>query len=102
MDKKEIKELILWRKNLPDNYPWLERDFWSKIESELTKNENETIEFLKTCTSEELFYLSESFEEISFVFQSREFVDFLKELAKLHPNIITDVDIKWAEDAILD
>lgn len=102
MDKKEIKELILWRKNLPDNYPWLERDFWSKIESELTKNENETIEFLKTCTSEELFYLSESFEEISFAFQSREFVNFLKELAKLHPNIITDVDIKWAEDAILD
>jgi hypothetical protein len=99
INEKQIKQWIKERSNLHPNDPKISY-YWNKIEKELTKDEKETIEFLKTCSSEELYYLSESFEEMSIAFQSKEFISVLKELSKKYPKADLDIDIEIAQRVV--
>ncbi|MGG7143557.1 hypothetical protein ACQPVP_08830 [Clostridium nigeriense] len=94
--KNEIVELIEWRKGI-ECINGMENYYWEPLIELLSKNEVDTIEFLRACSDEQLYWISEVFEDISNKFQSKEFVDFLKELQKDHPNADMELDIQAAE-----
>ncbi len=75
-------------------------DYWKRTIDMLTENEENTKKFLNNCSDWELYHLSEILEEVAFKFQSKHFIEFLKELNKNHPNSDMTEDIKWAEQAI--
>ena len=99
-DKNEIISLINWRKKLKNTEGIIENYYWKPMIEILSKNEKETVDFLKSCNDEKLYWISEIFEDISENFQSKDFVEFLKELQKQHPNVDMKQDIKYAEYAI--
>lgn len=95
-NKGEILKLIEWRKGL-GCINGMENDYWGALIEPLTKNEADTIKFLEECSDEQIYWISEVFEDISDKFQSKGFVDFLKELQKAHPNVDMKLDIQAAE-----
>lgn len=95
-DKKEIFSLIDWRKGL-ECINGMEDYYWGPLIALLTKNEDDTIEFLRECSDEQIYWISEVFEDISDKFQSKRFVEFLKELQYEHLNIDIKQDIQAAE-----
>lgn len=95
-NKKEIFELIEWRKGL-ECINGMENYYWDPLIELLSKNEANTIEFLRECSDEQIYWISEVFDDVSDNFQSKEFVDFLKELQYDHPNIDIKQDIQAAE-----
>jgi len=105
MNEKDINEIISlvnWRKELKNTEGIIEDYYWKPMTEILSKNEKETIDFLKSCNDENLYWISEVFEDISGNFQSKGFVEFLKELHKQHPNVDMEQDIKYAEYSIED
>lgn len=95
-DRKEIFSLIDWRKGL-ECINGMEDYYWEPLTALLTKNQDDTIEFLKECSDEQIYLISEVFEDISDKFQSKRFVEFLKELQYEHLNIDIKQDIQAAE-----
>lgn len=95
-NKKKILELIEWRKGL-GCINGMENYYWDPLIELLSKNEVDTIKFLGECSDEQIYWISEVFEDISDKFQSKGFVDFLKELQKAHPNVDIKQDIQSAE-----
>ncbi|MCT4543153.1 MAG: hypothetical protein N4A63_06400 [Vallitalea sp.] len=45
-------------------------------------DEEATKQFLENCSSDEVYWISEIFEDIAYKFQSRKFICFLKELQR--------------------
>lgn len=78
------------------------RQQFEEITEELNKDMKKTMEFLGERTDQELYQLSQVFERLSIGFESQEFVDFLKELAKKHPKAEMDTDIETAQRVIED
>lgn len=101
-DFNKIISLINWRKELENSEGIIEDYYWKPLIEILSKNEEQTIQFLKTCKDEELYWISEIFEDVSENFQSIGFVEFLKELQKQHPDVNMEQDIKYAEYRIED
>lgn len=95
-NKKEIFELIEWRKRL-ECINGMENYYREPLIELLSKNEADTIKFLGECSDEQIYWISEAFEDISDKFQSKGFIDFLKELQKEHPNVDMERDIRAAE-----
>lgn len=95
-NRKKIFKLIEWRKGL-DCINGMENYYWEGLMEILAQNEADTIKFLAECSGEQIYWISEVFEDISNKFQSKGFVDFLKELQKSHPNIDIKQDIQTAE-----
>lgn len=95
-DKKEIVNLVNWKKDMKC-INGMEDYYWEPLTALLTKDEEDTINFLKECSDEQVYHISEVFDQISDKFQSKEFVDFLKELQKDHPDIDIKKDIQAAE-----
>ncbi|MHC1683427.1 MAG: hypothetical protein AB6733_10805 [Clostridiaceae bacterium] len=101
-DKKEILGLVNWRKALQNTNGIIEEHYWKPLTRILSKDETNTIDFLKKCSDEEIYFISEVFEDISDDFQSRKFIEFLKELERAHPDIDIKSEIQSAEYSLLD
>lgn len=99
MDVSLIKELLKERSELELNNPKL-YDYWSVFTELLSKDIYQTIKFLDGCTEDEIYWLSEVFEDISYKVNSKAFIDCLKRLEKKFPNIDLADDIKSAEECI--
>lgn len=95
-DKERIFALIEWRKGL-ECINGMENYYWEPLIELLIKNEDDTIKFLRDCSDEQIYWISEVFEDISDKFQSRGFVEFLKVLQHDHSNIDLKQDIQAAE-----
>ena len=96
-DKKKIFELVEWRKILKCTNGILKNYYWKPLVELLTKNEEDTTKFLGECSEEQIYWISEVFDEISDKFQSKEFVEFLKRLQVLYSNIDIELDVQAAE-----
>ncbi|WP_142414400.1 hypothetical protein [Hathewaya massiliensis] len=95
-DRKKIFSLIEWRKGL-ECINGMEDYYWEPLTTLLTKNEDDTIGFLRECSDEQIYWISEVFEDISDKFQSKRFLEFLKELQYKHSNIDIKQDLQAAE-----
>lgn len=76
------------------------QDCWDKIILILSENEKETINYLYNCCKEELYYISEVFEDIAINLNSRDYINCLRELDKKYPDLEMTKDIDIAESYI--
>ncbi len=99
--KEEMNKILEERKSkhIEDSFGIEKR--WNKIVEYLTRNMEDTIKYLKECSKEYLYYISEVFEDISEEVQSREFMSCLRELDKKYPDLDMTSDIDLAESYIL-
>lgn len=99
LDVSYIKKLLKERSELELNNPKL-YDYWTLFTELLSKNIDETNEFLDMCTEDEIYWLSEVFDDISCKVNSRAFIDCLMRLEEKYPNLDLSDDIKSAEDCM--
>jgi hypothetical protein len=79
----EFSAILAERFALVDNDAWGLDAVWEKEISLLTRNMEDTIAYILTeCTEEQLFWMSEVFEQIVQVTQSVAFLECLKERVK--------------------
>ncbi len=98
-DKNKLKNLIQECRELDINDPAIS-EHWDMLVEELG-TEEEAIDFLKSASDEDLFVLSPVFEDLSQKFQSAGFVAFLTDLSKKHPTADLNLDVEFAEKALL-
>ena len=86
MLKDEFRKLLSERIQIELNDDYLHDKYW-KLETDLlSKDINETIEFLDNdCTADEFSWISEIFEDIAERTQSKEYIECLYRVAKKFP-----------------
>ncbi|KKI85234.1 hypothetical protein CAY60_021310 [Shouchella clausii] len=79
--------------NLNDDYGI--QKSWNEIIEVLTENEENTIRYLENCSKEDLYWISEVFEDIAEIIQSKELINCLRRLDKKFPELemTNDIDI---------
>ncbi|MEO2256105.1 hypothetical protein ABGV43_04155 [Paenibacillus amylolyticus] len=92
---QEAREVIRKRAALHMNDPVIEQ-YRDELINILSQNEDETIQFLKNCSKDELIWVSEVFEEIAYNLQSAEYINTLKECDKKYPELKLTNIIKTA------
>lgn len=70
---------------------------WNKMIEILSRNVQDTIEYLENCSEEDLFYISEIFEDVSERLKSKEYIICLRKLDKKFPQLNMSSDIDLAE-----
>lgn len=73
---------------------------WNEIVEILVLDELSTIKYLNECTEQDIYFISEVFEDISERLQSKEFIKCLRELDKKYPHLRMTKDIDLAEQYI--
>lgn len=71
---------------------------WDMLVELLGNNETETIECLNICSPNELSWISEVFEDISYKLQSEKYIDCLKKLDTKYPELELTRSIITAEN----
>lgn len=86
------------KKNIEDDYGI--QVCWDKMVEILSNNICETIEYLENCSEEDLYFISEIFEDVSEQLKSEEFITCLRKLDIKFPNLDMTKDIDLAEGYI--
>ncbi|MFP1648692.1 hypothetical protein [Enterococcus mundtii] len=97
---KEMGNILKKRKELDINNDFRIEKCWDEMTKNLTKNEEETIDYLNGCDKDDLYYISEIFEDISEKLQSQRFIAVLRKLDKKFPELDMTKDIDIAESYI--
>lgn len=98
MDLKHQMAIILRkRKALNINDDFGIEKCWNEMTEVLTQNVDATIHYLEECEEDDLYYISEIFEDISEKLQSERFIICLRELDRKFPNLDMTKDIDVAE-----
>ncbi|MCM2989958.1 hypothetical protein M3580_12050 [Bacillus safensis] len=97
-----IKKVLDKRKklNLNDNHGI--QKSWGEIIEILGENEERTLDYLERCSKEDLYWISEVFEDITAVLQSKELIKCLRRLDEKYPELEVTYDIDLAESYIED
>lgn len=97
MIKEDMMEIIEERKkkHIEDDYGI--QECWEKIVDILSVDVQQTVVYLENCTQEELYYISETFEDISQKLQSQMFIECLRKLDEKYPKLGMTQDIDLAE-----
>lgn len=98
----KLKEIINRRGKLRPYDEHRSGQYWNEIKQLLNRDMNHTMDFLHQCNDTELYFLSEMIDELSYEFQSKEFINFLKRLSKKHPEAEFNVDLEFAESMLMD
>ncbi len=75
-------------------------DVWNQLTSTIATDEDEAIDIIEILSEEEIYWLSEVFDDISEKLQSEKFVAYLRKLQKKFPDIDLSVDIEFAQKAL--
>ncbi|EHR4851839.1 hypothetical protein KUB85_002185 [Enterococcus faecalis] len=98
--KNKMEAILKERKGLNINDDYGIEKCWNEMTIFLTQNEDETIDYLNECNEENLYYISEIFEDISEQLQSKRFITCLRNLDKKFPKLDMTKDIDIAESYI--
>lgn len=100
MIKEDMMKIIEERKkkHIEDDYGI--QECWKKMVDILSEDVQQTVVYLENCTQEELYYISEIFEDISQRVQSQMFIECLRKLDKKFPELEMTHDIDLAETYI--
>lgn len=99
----DISRLNYWlnkRKNINDNDSHSLCKCWNNISEILSVNEKDTILYLKSCNKENLFFISEVFDDISYNLKSKNLICVLEELNQKYPELNMEADIICAKSYI--
>ena len=93
MIKDIMDDIISERKskNIEDDYGI--QKCWNKMIDILSKDINETVAYLENCSEEDIYFISEVFEDVSEQLQSKEYIECLRKLDDKFPNL--DMTIRW-------
>lgn len=97
MNRDQVIDLLCERVLIEENDPAV-CEIWDSLTELLSENAEETIKFLLTCTKEQLFFVSEVIEDISYNLRSQEYINTLWELDRKYPELEMKSDIEVAED----
>lgn len=86
------------KKNIEDDYGI--QDCCDKMVDILSKDIYETITYLESCSEEDIYFISEVFEDVSEQLQSKEYIACLRRLDKKFPSLNLTEDINLAEEYI--
>ncbi|WP_345806977.1 hypothetical protein [Bacillus pumilus] len=101
MDIENALRIVLdKRKKLDLNDDYGIQKSWDEIIEILGENEERTLEYLDRCSKEDLYWISEVFEDISEVLQSKELIKCLRKLDEKYPELEMTQDIDLAESYI--
>lgn len=73
---------------------------WTQIVEILSLDELSTIKYLNECIEQDIYLISEVFEDISERLQSKKFIKCLRELDEKYPHLEMTQDIDLAEQYI--
>ena len=90
-----MTEVLKKRKALNINDNFRIEQCWNEMTELLAQNEGLATRYLRDSNEEDLYYISEIFEDISGKLQSEQFINCLRELDKKFPKLdmIKDIDI---------
>ncbi|MCM2603441.1 hypothetical protein NDQ57_01820 [Rossellomorea marisflavi] len=100
--ENKMKVILNQRKKLSLNDDYGIQKSWKEIIKVLSENEENTIRYLETCSNEELYWISEVFEDIAEIIQSKKLIDCLRTLDEKYPKLEMTNDIDLAESYIED
>lgn len=100
MNKNLMDKIIAERKkkSIEDDYGI--QDCWDKMVDILSKDIYETVAYLESCSEEDIYFISEIFEDVSEQLQSKEYIECLRRLDKKFPSLNMTKDIDLAEEYI--
>ncbi|MBY0114742.1 hypothetical protein MHB43_05330 [Paenibacillus sp. FSL H8-0317] len=98
---EKVISLVKKRKDLHPDDPAIQT-IWNEMVDILKENEQSAISFLNQCGEEDLYWLSEIYEDLSSEFQSRAFIDCLLQLQKKYPDLDMEQDIEYAIQSMED
>ncbi|WP_459502577.1 hypothetical protein [Bacillus sp. C1] len=98
--EKRMEVILDKRKKLNLNDDYGIQKSWNEIVEVLSENEENTIRYLEICSKEDLYWISEVFEDIAEIVQSKEFINCLRKLDKKFPELEMTKDIDIAESYI--
>ncbi|MGX7420051.1 hypothetical protein ACWOFR_14730 [Carnobacterium gallinarum] len=101
LNSKKVKMLIIERKTMFPDDPKI-NEIWKELTDIFSKDENETINYLKTSPENEIEWISEVFEDISENLQSQNFINILEIIEKKFTNLDLYTDISYAKKALKD
>lgn len=97
MLKEIMDNLIRERKNKHSEDDYGIYECWDKMTEILSQDIDETIQYLENCSEEDLYFISEIFEDISERVKSEKYISCLRKLDKKFPNLNMTRDIDIAE-----
>lgn len=101
MDTENKMRVILNKRkklNLNDDYGI--QSSWDEIVQVLGENEGNTLKYLENCSAEDLYWISEVFEDLAEIIQSKELINCLRKLDEKFPELEMTNDIDIAESFI--
>jgi len=81
------------------NHPGIEA-VWEKMADLLSRDVDLTCDLLKRCETDEMYWISGVFDNVSDALQSPQFIECLEELRKKHASLDMSVDIDFARQAL--
>ena len=104
MNIELLKEIIERRKSLESNDDFACMECWKQEAEILSKDVSETISFLKSCSDEEFYWISEVFDDIIGLTQSKELLlalhDRAEKIESAEYKESIEVDLKYADYAL--
>lgn len=99
--EERIRKLIEQRKKLNMNDDKGIQNCWEEITDILSDNEVNTITYLDNCSKDDVYWISEVFEDISQNLQWHKFIECLRRLDLKFPELDMTKDIDLAADYII-
>ncbi|WPC43876.1 hypothetical protein [Clostridium sp. JS66] len=99
IDNDKINSIIKERVSMHPDDPRI-MNKWRELTDIFTENQEDTIEFLNTCSEENVEWISEVFEDISEILQSSQFISCIEKLNDKFKDLNLDQDIRYAKEVI--
>ena len=100
MNVDKVKELILERSKMDPQNDILAGQNQEQLFGIFKVNLNECIEFLDSCSAEELYWISEIFDDLSEYFQSSDLIECMERNAA-RTGVDCSIDIEYAKKALV-
>lgn len=98
--ESKMEVILNKRKKLNINDDLGIENSWNEIIAVLSENEANTIKYLESCNKDDLYWISEVFEDIAENLQSKLFIKCLRKLDEKYPELEMTNDIDIAESYI--
>lgn len=95
-----VNQVLEERREISLNYDYGVENSWEKLTAILSENEVKTINYLMGCSKDNVYWISEVFEDISERLQSRKFIECLRVLDQKFSDLNLTYHIDVAEDYI--
>ena len=99
IDNKHIEKIIEERKKMHPDEPCVVEK-WNELTQIFIQNEESTIAYLNSCSKENIYWISEIFEDISEQLQSYRFIECIEQLSIKYPDLNLEQDILYARKVL--